>query len=456
MTNPTHRWTLDNNDLTDSGTGAPDDGGTDLLLKGGASWLPDGAGVELDGTTDYLEPSGGELAFAATSGFTYSAWVRYDTQEEDDAVLLGLYASNYQDPSNYQDLIFLSTFEGKTTRRAKFGIKNDNTSKTFTTVATAPADGFFPETTGSWAHIAATATLGGEMTLWRDGATRDDGAWTKGDGGAANPNSTAYTVAALGRFDGGDANYFAGAFRDVRIYDRALTPAELAALASAGANPDGAIISWGYNQNDQVSDTPFSTDYIAIAGGGYHSLALTSDGNIFSWGRDLDHQVANTPSADDGPFIAITGGGYHSLALTTNGIIISWGKDNKGQVSGTPGGAGVNFIAIAAGQFHSLALRDDGSIESWGDNSEGQVSNTPSANDVYFIAIAAGEYHSLALSVDGIIFSWGDNSEYQVTDTPSDSEGLVHCYCCGTIPQSSPKRQWNYKKLGGQLRGSSN
>ena len=62
----------------------------------------------------------------------------------------------------------------------------DSRIGTFKYLNTAPADGFFQETTGSWAHLAATASTAGAMTLWRDGATRDDGAWTEEDGIAAS------------------------------------------------------------------------------------------------------------------------------------------------------------------------------------------------------------------------------------------------------------------------------
>jgi len=40
------------------------------------------------------------------------------------------------------------------------------------------------------------------------------------------------------------------------------------------AGPD-SIMSWGYDANGQVSDTRGGSDFVAIAGGGYHSLALS-------------------------------------------------------------------------------------------------------------------------------------------------------------------------------------
>ena len=100
---------------------------------------------------------------------------------------------------------------------------------------------------------------------------------------------------------------------------------------SLAQRSDGSIISWGLDADGQVSGTPAGTDFTAIAAGGYaviighssHSLALKSDGSIVSWGCDgickvgiclqIFGQVSDTPTGND--FISIAAGDYHSLAL---------------------------------------------------------------------------------------------------------------------------------------------
>ena len=82
----------------------------------------------------------------------------------------------------------------------------------------------------------------------------------------------------------------------------------------------GTITSWGWDNYDQVTNTPLGTNFTAIAGGGYHSLALKSDGSLISWGYDGYNQVTNTPLGTD--FTAIAGGGYHSLALTSDSVAV--------------------------------------------------------------------------------------------------------------------------------------
>jgi len=202
------------------------------------------------------------------------------------------------------------------------------------------------------------------------------------------------------------------------------TPSETDFVAIAGGaghslalKRDGSIVSWGWNGYGQVSGTPSETDFVAIAAGGYHSLALKSDGTIVSWGDDFYGLVGGTPSETD--FVAIAAGGYHSLALKSDGTIVSWGDDYYGLVGGTP--SETDFVAIAAGGYHSLALKSDGTIVSWGWDGYGQVSETP-PGDADIVAVMAGGYHSMALKGDGTITSWGLDDNGQVSGTPSETD----------------------------------
>lgn len=184
-------------------------------------------------------------------------------------------------------------------------------------------------------------------------------------------------------------------------------------IGSCGTCYAGLIESWGRDYNRQVSNTPSGSEFIGIAGGSEHSLALTAGGSIVSWGSDNYGLLSSAPK--EGCFTAVASGYFHSLALTQDGSIVSWGKDDSGQISDTPESSG--FIAIDGGSGHSLALKSDGSIVSWGYDLFGQVSNTPQGTG--FIAIAAGDNHSLALRADGSIVSWGNDSDREVSDTPT-------------------------------------
>ncbi len=181
---------------------------------------------------------------------------------------------------------------------------------------------------------------------------------------------------------------------------------------SLALKSDGSIVGWGNNYEGQATP-PAGSDFVAIAAGWYHSLALKSNpsgagGSIVGWGAGGPGQSgyphygqAMPPAGSD--FVAIATGWKHSLALKSDGSIAGWGSnyDYSGDWAGqaTPPD-GSDFVAIAAGDEHSLALKSNGSIVGWGRDDCGQAT-PPAGSD--FVAIAAGYYYSLALVAKPIL-----------------------------------------------------
>jgi hypothetical protein len=87
---------------------------------------------------------------------------------------------------------------------------------------------------------------------------------------------------------------------------------------------------------------------MAIAAGGFHSLALKGDGTVWAWGYNRDGQLGD--------------------GTTTN-------RTTPVQVSGLSG-----VTAIAAGTHHSLALKGDGTVWAWGGNWYGQLGDGTTTN----------------------------------------------------------------------------
>ena len=81
--------------------------------------------------------------------------------------------------------------------------------------------------------------------------------------------------------------------------------------ASSGCAPDGVLIAWGSNVDGQT-DVPTGNDFVAIASGSAHNLALKEDGSLEGWGFNGDGQ-ADVPAGND--YIDIAAGSSHSLAL---------------------------------------------------------------------------------------------------------------------------------------------
>jgi len=74
------------------------------------------------------------------------------------------------------------------------------------------------------------------------------------------------------------------------------------------------------------------------------------------------------------PAIAIAAGGWHTVALKPDGTVVAWGVNDEGQCN-VPSDL-KNIIAIAAGAWHTVALRQDGTVVAWGGNASDQC-NVP-------------------------------------------------------------------------------
>ena len=77
--------------------------------------------------------------------------------------------------------------------------------------------------------------------------------------------------------------------------------------------------------------------------------------------------------------VAIAAGGYRSLAVKEDGTVWEWGFDSKPYVQeaqrSTPAPVGglSGAAAVAASGAHTLALKGDGTVWSWGGNWAGQL-----------------------------------------------------------------------------------
>lgn len=83
----------------------------------------------------------------------------------------------------------------------------------------------------------------------------------------------------------------------------------------------------------------------ALAAGESHSLAIQPDGTMVAWGYNSAGQLGNantgwwqqlqgTPVPVVGPtnVVAVAGGGYHSLAVESTGVVWAWGDNSSGEL----------------------------------------------------------------------------------------------------------------------------
>ena len=290
---------------------------------------------------------------------------------------------------------------------------------------------------------------------------------TNGASSSVNSSSISATWEANGNPDGTLYSLAAFSINDVLIKQNSWTNALEDTIIDLAANTEHRIKIKAKNNEDKETEwyeigsvTPFTEgQFLKVAAGGSHSLALMEYGTVWSWGDNHNGQLG------DGTFISnrtatmrvgglstitsISGGGGHNLALKEDGTVWTWGWNAYGQVgNGTTTNELAaeqirelnNITAIAGGDYHSLALKNDGTVWTWGLNNYGQLGDGTTTNRSKpvqvsglsgVIAIAGEYYHSLALKNDGTVWAWGANDGGQLGDgtttqrsTPVQVSGL--------------------------------
>jgi len=247
---------------------------------------------------------------------------------------------------------------------------------------------------------------------------------------------------------------------------------------------DGHVYAWGYNGHGQLGDgttnqytypvtvTVASGDpisnVVAIAVGGFHSLAVTRDGRAYSWGANYYGQLGGndynwryraapvvSPFDVNQPMTnvaALAAGSNFSLFLSKSGRAYAAGDNGAGQLGdGTNNQytypmtvttlGSVNVVSLAAGAAHSVALAKNGTVYSWGTNGYGQLGSGDTGNSAVALqvpdltgvtSISAGGSHSLALTRDGRVHAWGDNEYGQIGARAYNLAACGYSYRCVT------------------------
>jgi hypothetical protein len=206
------------------------------------------------------------------------------------------------------------------------------------------------------------------------------------------------TVAAWGGNESGQTNVPAGLTNVMAI----------AAGNSCGfaLQYDGTVVAWGYNAYGQTR-VPALGPVTQVAGGVVQGVALLANSTVAVWssqdysGSPYYWNLTNVPAGLDN-VVAIAAGGYHTLALQTNGTVQAWGAgtmdssalyNDYGQ-SIVPAGLS-NVVAVAGGALYSLALQANGTVVAWGDDYYEELNLPVGLTGVQ--AISAGGFHGLAI-----------------------------------------------------------
>lgn len=278
-----------------AGTSAQDvtGNGWNGTLVNGTLWAAGkmGSGLDLDGTDDHVTlPAGVVNGLGAV---TISSWINIDAQANWQRVFdFGTATNNY---------MFLTTQYANSSGRLRFAIRTPSVGEqTIDSSVTTPV--------GSWIHVAVVLN-GGTGTLYLNGVQR-------GQNTAMTLNPTSLgntTLNYMGKSQFADP-YFNGKIDDFRIYTRALSSAEVSALATTAlpAAPSGLTAT-------AVGNNQVNLTWSAVAGAtGYTVLRATTSGGPYTL---IASRLSSTSYQDLGlaPDLA-SGTTYYYLVQAENAV----------------------------------------------------------------------------------------------------------------------------------------
>ncbi len=184
--------------------------GNNAVTSGSPAWVPvlNGFALNLDGSTHAVVSDQANLN--ATTALSLAAWVKPNLLATQDLISRAIFGTT--------DGYALSLLSN-----GKAAVHFNQAS--FADIYRVTSTTSYPTSGNTWMHVAATYD-GSTMRLYINGVEEN---WT--------PGPAAITASALSLGIAGQSNgsrRFRGDMDDVRVYNRALTPTEVAALANSG------------------------------------------------------------------------------------------------------------------------------------------------------------------------------------------------------------------------------
>jgi hypothetical protein len=194
-------------------------------------------GARFNGSSSYIDIPTLPNITGAGSSVTFSAWINFDGSSG-DRFILGFREGTY---------VQLGFNSGYSPRKLEYKI-NDGANKTILVDETAI-------TYGQWHHVCLTAQSGGVLTAYLDGVVQGTpvAIGNIANGGQQN---------AIGAFNSGTpAGYFSGDIDQVRIFNKALSAAEISKLYGNGA---GEIACTYTSTTDNIAYPIANTAYYKL------------------------------------------------------------------------------------------------------------------------------------------------------------------------------------------------
>jgi alpha-tubulin suppressor-like RCC1 family protein len=210
-----------------------------------------------------------------------------------------------------------------------------------------------------------------------------------------------------------------------------------------GDNTDGWSVMGLGNLTNQTSLRRIGngSNWVSLAVGMHHNLAIKSDGTLWGWGQDIYGQLGDdssgkrarqqttpVPSVPGNDWKQAAVGGSHSVAVKKDGTLWAWGNNWAGQLGvgrtnrefpyAVQVGSGTNWVKVWAGILETVAMQTDGTLWYWGDNPDPTIPQTGAAAsnlfapalvsaDTNWVDVGFGPWTVLATKSDGTLWAWG-------------------------------------------------
>ena len=341
----------------------------------------------------------------------------------------------------------------------------------------------------TWTQVTAQASSGsglvssGTLYAWGTNSYGQLGANTSGNNGVSTPvlvysaNTSIWSRISLGynfvvaiQSNGTLWGWGNNSFGQLGINSNvgSLSPVQVGALSiwtqlangwasTVALQSNGTLWAWGNNSQGQLGlnngilsnvlspvQIGALSNWIKIAGGGYHAIAAQSNGTLWAWGSNSYGQLGiNTSTVTYSSPVQIgalsnwnqIGCGYFSTtAIQSNGTLYAWGTNTYGNL-------GINTSTLqyssplqvfspiqgtwnqisAGGALTSAAIISPGTLWMWGYGNTGSLgnnSNTLNASSPIQVGLlsnwtqVATGYYTMAIQSPGTLWAWGTNSPY--------------------------------------------
>ncbi len=318
--------------------------------------------LSFDGTTDYVSTNS-TIAKTASS-FTLSAWFQTNTTTGSHHILWEGYTGGNgygnggsTSPATSEMSLSVGGYNASYDNKIVFSLGYDVPPTTANSIFIASASNFTD--TAGWHHVAVTVSdVGGGL---KSASLYVDGQLEGTDPGSENDRSVWNSLLIGGTSSG--TRLFGGKIDEVRIYDTALSGAQVQSIAQAGVL-----------QNDSDIDSPLiKVNTSVVTGPANGSLSINSDGS-FTYTPNVNFSGINsfTYKANDGTVDS----NVATVTITVNPVNDAPVLDNtksptltaQNEDSGAPSGAVGTLVsslvdfASPAGQVDNVTEVDSGAV----------------------------------------------------------------------------------------------